>query len=207
MSTKNPVVTAFGRMNPPTTGHLQLINAVRSTAEKENAHHDIIASGSHDPKKNPLSPEQKLKHLSRYSPGTNFSVADSKSPTLLHHLSKLHDKGHDHLIYVAGSDRTKGMEELIHKYNGVPSKHGYYNFKKIEVRSAGHRDPNAEGTAGMSGTKMREFAKSNDFQSFRKGVPSHVSDDHAKELMSDVKSGMNVHESYIQGFLNKIRLF
>jgi hypothetical protein len=26
-------------------------------------------------------------------------------------------------------------------------------------------------------------------------------------LMSDVKSGMNVHESYIRGFLNKIRLF
>jgi hypothetical protein len=25
--------------------------------------------------------------------------------------------------------------------------------------------------------------------------------------MSDVKSGMNVHESYIRGFLNKIRLF
>jgi hypothetical protein len=207
MTTKNPVVTAFGRMNPPTTGHLQLINTVRSIAEKENANHNVIASGTNDLKKNPLTPEQKLKHLSRYSPGTNFSVADSKSPTVLHHLSKLHDAGHDHLIFVAGSDRAKDMEELINKYNGVPSKHGYYNFKKIEVRSSGHRDPNAEGVSGMSGTKMREFAKDKDFRSFRQGVPSHVSDDHAKELMYDVRSGSGIHESYIQRFLNKIRLF
>lgn len=207
MTTKNPVVTAFGRMNPPTTGHLQLINTVRSIAEKENADHNVIASGTNDLKKNPLTPEQKLKHLSRYSPGTNFSVANSKSPTVLHHLSKLHDAGHDHLIFVAGSDRAKDMEELINKYNGVPSKHGYYNFKKIEVRSSGHRDPNAEGTAGMSGTKMREFAKNNDFHLFRQGVPSHVSDNHAKELMYDVRSGSGIRESYIQRFLNKIRLF
>jgi hypothetical protein len=206
MTNLKPVVTAFGRMNPPTTGHLKLIHAVHSVADKEGADHSIIVSGSHDPKKNPLSAEQKLKHLSRYSPKTNFTAADTNSPTVLHHLSKLHDAGHKHLIYVGGSDRAKDMEDLINKYNGVEGKHGYYNFKQIEVRSAGHRDPDSEGTEGMSGTKMREHAKTNDFESFRKGVPSNVSDEHAKELMHDVRSGMNIKESYVQGFLHKLRL-
>jgi cytidyltransferase-like protein len=200
------IVTAFGRMNPPTTGHLKLIDAVHSIADKENAVHSVIVSGSHDPKKNPLSPQQKLKHLNRYSPRTNFTAASKNSPTLLHHLSKLHDAGHSHLIYVGGSDRTKDMEDLINRYNGVHGKHGYYNFKKIEVRSAGHRDPDSEGTEGMSGTKMREHASNNDFESFRKGVPNNVSDDHARELMHDVRSGMSVKESYIQNFLSRLRL-
>jgi hypothetical protein len=200
------VVTAFGRMNPPTTGHLKLIDAVHSVADKEGAAHSVVVSGSQDSKKNPLTTEQKLKHLKRYSPKTNFVAADKRAPTLLHHLSKLHEQGHTHLIYVGGSDRTKDMENLINKYNGVHGNHGYYNFKKVEVRSAGHRDPDSQGTEGMSGTKMREHASNNDFESFKKGVPSHVSDDHAKELMHDVRSGMSIKESYIQSFLTKLRL-
>jgi len=50
----------------------------------------------------------------------------------------------------------------------------------------------------MSGTKMREHAKNKDFSSFRQGVPSHVSDHHAKELMHDVRKGMGLHESVHQ---------
>ena len=94
------------------------------------------------------------------------------------------------------------MHHLLHKYNGVKGKHGYYKFHKIEVHSAGHRDPDAEGTEGMSGTKMREHAKNKDFSSFRQGVPHHVSDEHAHELMHDVRKGMGLHEDYNRG-LNK----
>ncbi len=201
------VVTNFGRFQPPTSGHLKLIDAIHSVSDKEDADHEIAISSSHDQKKNPLSADQKLKHLKRYSPRTNFSVADKKSPTVLHHLSNLYDKGHKHLIYVAGSDRTKNMEELITKYNGVRGNHGYYKFHKIEIRSAGHRDPDAEGTTGVSGTKMREHAKNDDFESFRKGVPSHISDEHTKELMHDVKAGASINESYLGKFLYKFKIF
>ena len=100
---------------------------------------------------------------------------------------------------VAGSDRVKEMHELLHKYNGVEGRHGHYNFKKIQVVSAGHRDPDAEGAEGMSATKMREHAKNNDFSSFRQGVPHHVSDTHAKELMHDVRKGMGLNEEYDRG--------
>ena len=192
-------VLAFGRMNPPTTGHMKLIDKVKSEAEKEGASHHIVISHSQDAKKNPLSAEQKLKHLQRYSPGTNFEISSKESPNILSHAARLHKAGHKKLIVVAGSDRVKEYHDLLHKYNGVEGKHGSYNFKHIEVRSSGERDPDAEGTEGMSATKMREHAKNNDFHSFRQGVPSHVSDKHAKELFHDVKHGMGLHEDVNRG--------
>jgi cytidyltransferase-like protein len=198
-SENKPVVMAFGRMNPPTTGHLKLIDKVKHEAEKQKAKHVVVVSHSQDSKKNPLSGEQKVKHLKRYSPGTHFETSDKEHPTILHHAAKLHAKGHDKLTVIAGSDRVKEMHDLLHKYNGVKGRHGHYNFKKIEVKSAGHRDPDAEGSEGMSGTKMREHAKNKDFHSFRQGVPHHVSDVHAKELMHDVRKGMGLHESTNHG--------
>jgi predicted kinase len=202
-STK-PVVMAFGRMNPPTSGHLKLIDKVKSTAEKEGAKHTIVLSRSQDSKKNPLSGEQKVKHLQRFSPGTHFDVASKDHPTLMHHAARLHAAGHDHLIVVGGSDRVKEYHDLLHKYNGKEGKHGYYNFKKIEVRSAGHRDPDAEGSEGMSGTKMRHHAQNNDFHSFRQGVPHHVSDQHARELMRDTRKGMGLNENINRGVFKAI---
>jgi hypothetical protein len=188
-------VTTFGRMNPPTTGHLKLIDKVKEIAKNKNASHSVVVSHSQDSKKNPLSPEQKVKHLTRYSPGTHFEKASKEHSTVLHHASKLHKSGVTHLHMVVGSDRVKEMHHLLHKYNGVKGPHGHYNFKKITVHSAGHRDPDAEGAEGMSGTKMREHAKNKNHHEFRKGVPSHVSDHHAKELMHDVRKGMGLHES------------
>jgi predicted kinase len=91
------------------------------------------------------------------------------------------------------------MHHLLHKYNGVEGGHGKYHFKKITVHSAGHRDPDAEGTEGMSGTKMREHAKNKDIHSFKKGVPGHVPEHHAKELMHDVRKGMGLHEDTTRG--------
>ena len=60
-------VFAFGRMNPPTTGHLKLIDKVKEVAKKVGGSHSVVVSHSQDSKKNPLSAEQKLKHLKRYS--------------------------------------------------------------------------------------------------------------------------------------------
>ena len=196
---RNPVVMAFGRMNPPTVGHMKLIDKVKSVAEKQKASHVVIVSHSQDSKKNPLSPEQKLKHLKRFSPDTNFSASSKEHPSIFHHATNLYNKGHDHLTVVAGSDRVKEFHDTLNKYNGVAGKHGYYKFKKINVVSAGQRDPDAEGTEGMSASKMREHAKNNDFSSFRQGVPSHVPDKHAKELMHDVQKGMGLNEDIDRG--------
>ena len=207
-------VMTFGRMNPPTTGHLKLINKVKEVARKHNATSSVVVSHSQDSKKNPLSAEQKVKHLTRYMAEaiseavsqnkTKVVAASKEKPTILHHAAEAHGNGVTHLHVVVGSDRVKEMHDLLHKYNGVSGKHGHYNFKKIHVHSAGQRDPDAEGTEGMSGTKMREHARTGNFKEFRKGVPGHVSDAHAKELMHDTRKGMGIHESYNHGLFKAI---
>ena len=86
-------VMTFGRMNPPTTGHLKLIHKVKEVADKNNASHTVVASHSQDSKKNPLSGEQKVKHLKRYSPGTNFKSSSKEHPSIFHHAAEAHRNG------------------------------------------------------------------------------------------------------------------
>jgi cytidyltransferase-like protein len=183
-------VLAFGRMNPPTKGHMKVIDKVHDVAGKHDASHTVVTSHSQDKKKNPLTPAQKTKHLQRFSPQTNFKSSSPEHPTILHHASGLHKKGVTHLHVVVGSDRKKEMHDLLHKYNNKEGKHGHYNFKKITVHSAGSRDPDSEGSSGVSGTKQREHAARGDISRFKKGVPEHLSDKHTHELMHDVQHGM-----------------
>ena len=203
-SSQNHHVMTFGRMNPPTTGHLKLIHKVKEVADKHNAGHTVVVSHSQDSKKNPLSGEQKVKHLKRYSPGTNFKSSSKEHPSIFHHAAELHKQGVTHLHVVVGSDRVKEFKDSLHKYNGVKGKHGHYDFKKINVHSAGHRDPDAEGSEGMSGTKMRSHAASGNYKEFKKGVPEHVADNHAKELYHDTRKGMGIHENINRGVFKAI---
>ena len=186
------VVLTYGRMNPPTIGHEKLINKVKQHAKEHNADHLIVASHSQDAKKNPLTADQKLHHLHRAFPGTNIQVSNKEHPSFIHQLKKLSGK-YDHVHLVVGSDRVPEFEKVANKYNGKE-----YHFKKIHVVSAGHRDPDAEGTEGMSASKMREHVKNNDYDSFKKGVPSKMSDSHAKRMFHDIRSGMGLHEEVEQ---------
>jgi len=201
--THKPVVMAFGRMNPPTTGHEKLVNRVKDIAKDYNAPHHIIISHSVDAKKNPLDIASKLKHANRFFPNTNIEASSKEHPTFLQHAARLHAMGHDHLIMVAGSDRIPEYEKKLQQYNGT-AKGSLYNFKKIEVKSAGQRDPDAEGTEGMSASKMREHAQNNDFHSFKQGIPHHVPEKHARELFRDVRGGMGIHENVNHGMFKAI---
>lgn len=201
--TQKPVVMAFGRMNPPTTGHEKLVNKVKEIAKDYNAPHHVIISHSVDAKKNPLDVASKMKHAQRFFPNTNIVSSSKEHPTFLQHAARLYAMGNDHLIMVAGSDRIPEYEKKLQQYNGT-AKGSLYNFKKIEVKSAGQRDPDAEGAEGMSASKMREHAQNNDFHSFKQGVPPHVPEKHAKELFRDVRKGMGLHESINHGLFKAI---
>ena len=96
---------------------------------------------------------------------------------------------------VVGSDRVTEFQTLLNKYNGEKARHGFYNFEKISVVSAGERDPDAEGVEGMSASKQRDNAKNNDYQSFSQGLPSSMSNRDAKKLFNDVRVGMGLKET------------
>ena len=190
-------VLAFGRMNPITNGHEKLVNKVKELATKVGGSHHIVLSHSQDAKKNPLTADQKVKHAKRAFPGTNFTAASKDKPTFFDHAEELHKKGVTHLHMVGGSDRTEEYHKLLHKYNGT-HEGARFNFKSIQVHSAGERDPDAEGVTGISASKMREHAKSGDLDSFKKGTPSSMSHAHVKQMFNDVRKGMRLHEEIIR---------
>ena len=179
---------AFGRMNPPTAGHEKVVEAIHKSVKENGGRHTLVLSGSHDTKdgKNPLSPEQKLKHARNAFPGTNITIADKESPTLLHQASALHKQGVTHLHFSGGSDR-KPMHNLLQKYNRVEGKHGYYNFKNISFENSGQRDDNAKGVAGISGTKLRELASSGKKKEFHANLSSQMKPEHKDELYNDLR--------------------
>ncbi len=184
-------VLAFGRMNPPTVGHEQVINKVKEVAKAHNGDHKVVLSHSHDEKKNPLPADVKVTHARNAFPGTNIEAASKEKPTILHHAADMYAKGTRHLHVVAGSDRTEEYEKLLNKYNdGSEHKHGAYKFKSITVHSSGERDPDAEGTAGVSGTKMRELAAAGKQKEFHAGLPTHMKDLHKSALYNDLRKHM-----------------
>jgi hypothetical protein len=197
---KKSVAMLFGRMNPPTRGHEENIEGLKTLAAKNHADHLVVASHSHDSKKNPLTPAQKLKHLNRAFPGTNITTSSKEHPTIMHIAAHLHSQGYNHLIVAGGGDRAKEYQRLLNHYNGVAGKHGFYKFNKIEVKSTGERKE------GVSGTDMRKHVMNGDYKSFKAGLPSHmqVNDKHAKDLFNDVRKGMGINEDVNHGLFKAI---
>ena len=188
---------AFGRMNPITSGHEAVVKKLHDVSKEHGASHSIVVSNSQDAKKNPLSAEQKVQHAKTAFPKTNVTAASKEAPTILHHAAAAHKAGATHLHVVAGSDRHEEMHNLLHKYNNKEAAHGHYNFKKITVHSSGERDPDAEGTTGMSASKMREHAASGNKTEFHKGAPSTMKPKHKDAMYNDVRKGMNIKEETI----------
>ena len=188
-ATKSQVVVSFGRMNPMTNGHEKLADKIKAEAKKRNADAKLYLSHSTNPKKDPLDFKTKVKFAKKaFGPMVQNSVAR----TIIEVAKELSGK-YDDLIVVVGSDRIPEFKTLLNKYNGKD-----YTFKTIEIVSAGERDPDAEGVSGMSGSKMRGFVTSDDFDSFKQGVPSKLSDSDAKALFDAVKRGMNLKEELEQ---------
>ncbi len=180
------VVFAFGRFNPPTTGHELLVKLVKKVAKANSADYCIYASATQDKKKNPLPVDRKIHYLNLMFPSTHFYAAggDQRTPV---EVAKYLNKKYKNLIMVAGSDRVPEYQKLLDKYNGTE-----FHFDSIKVVSAGERDPDADDASGMSASKMRTAASKNDFNTFKKGLPSNLRDIDGKRLMNEVRSGMGL---------------
>ena len=186
------VIFTFGRFNPPTVGHEKLITAVQSVAKSKGGDFFVYPSHSQDPKKNPLSQPQKIKYMKKMFPKYKRNIIASTGKTALAIASELYSKGYTNLVMVVGSDRVQEFQKILDRYNGEDKAHGFYDYDKIEVVSAGERDPDAEGVEGMSASKMRAAAVAGDFKSFRMGTPKTLSDADTKKLFNDIRKGMQL---------------
>jgi len=187
------VVFAFGRFNPPTIGHEKLFDAVKKLSR--GSQYRIYPSQSQDPKKNPLDFKLKVKFLRKMFPKYARNImADKGVKNAFDVVVKLYDQGYTRVTMVAGEDRVIEFEKLLNKYNGVKGRHGFYQFEGgIIVKSAGARDPDAEGAVGMSASKLRAAANDNDLKTFAKGMPKGFKD--VEGLFNAVRAGMGLSES------------
>lgn len=181
----------FGRMNPPTAGHEQLLNAVAQSSQGGDYY--IFTSQSQDAKKNPLDYQSKVRFLKAIYPSmASHIVYDTSLKTIMQVAEWLYNKGYTSVTFVAGSDRLADFEKLINSYNGVEGKNIYYKFDSINFVSSGERDPDSEGIAGISASSAREAAVNGDYESFRNAVNAdHLTD----KLYNAVRKGMGVEDA------------
>lgn len=185
---KRHAAFCFGRMNPPTVGHAQVINTVAKAAA--GGDYFVFVSQSQDSKKNPLDYATKIKFIRAMFPEqANHVVYDPSLKTIIQIAHWLYNKGYRSVTMVAGSDRLDNFKELLEKYNGVEGPNGYYKFDSINFVSSGDRDPDAEGLAGVSATAAREAAKAGNLQAFAQATGAGKL---AEPLYHAVRKGMLV---------------
>jgi nicotinic acid mononucleotide adenylyltransferase len=177
-------VVSWGRMNPVTSGHELLAKKVASEARARKATPMIFLSHSSDPKKNPLSYDDKIAFAQQ---AFGRMVVKSRAKTIIE-VAKEVSKQYANLVIVVGSDRVPEFKTLLNKYNGKD-----YKFKTIEVVSAGERDPDADDVTGMSASKMRALAADGDMESFKRGLPKKLQRN-AEKVYTAVRDGMGVNE-------------
>jgi hypothetical protein len=190
--TKGTLTVAFGRFNPPTIGHQQLMDTAAAASQADGGDYLIYPSRSQDKKKNPLDPDTKISYMRQMFPAHSERIVnDAANKTIFDVLKKAHNDGYTNVRIVGGSDRVKEFEKLSNNYNGQ-----LYAFDNIEVVSSGDRDPDAKGVEGMSASRMRLAAAEGDFRKFREGLPPDMKRKSAQELFDSVRASMGINESW-----------
>ncbi len=184
------ITFCFGRMNPPTIGHAQVFK----TMAQQGGDFQIFVSQSQDKKDNPLSYDEKIKFIKAIHPQyAEHIVENTALNTVVKVAAYLYEEGYRHATFVAGSDRLDSFKKLLSQYNGVEGKaHGYYKFELLDFVSAGERDPDSEGVSGVSASKARAAAATNDFEAFKEATRAGGV---AKEMFAAVRQGMGINES------------
>jgi nicotinic acid mononucleotide adenylyltransferase len=182
-SKEDTAVLSFGRMNPPTIGHQKLMKKLIEVGSKEGGVPTLFLSHSQDKKKNPLSYQEKLKFVRSNAP-SGLRVMDSPARTIYEAIDTLVAQGFVNIIVICGSDRVEEFSK-IEKYK---EKMGFSSFKVV---SSGERDADSDNIENsISASKMREYAKEEDFDNFAKGAGCSKS--LIKDMYAAVRKGMGI---------------
>jgi phosphopantetheine adenylyltransferase len=194
--TLGTLTIAFGRFNPPTVGHLQLMDTASASAEQDQSDYIIVPSRTQDAKKNPLDADTKIYYMRKMFPQHSERIYnDVNMRTIFDVLKKAHNDGYSSVRIVAGSDRVKEFDKLANNYNG-----NLYQFDNIEIISSGDRDPDSDGVEGVSASRMRLASAEGDFKTFRAGLPPEVSRKDAMELFDVLRQSMGIEQIQQEGY-------
>lgn len=185
IKTGKAAVITFGRFNPITSGHEKVINTVTQWASSKRADALIFPSQSQDPKKNPLLYKDKVKYMKQLFPKAKI-INDLSIKNVFYALKMLSEAGYKDVTLVVGSDRVEAFDSQIRKYIKHPDASKTYDFDDFKVINAGERE------GAISASLMRQYAKDDDFEAFKKGLPSTATKNIATAIFNDVRKGMKI---------------
>ncbi len=175
------IVFTFGRMNPPTRGHERLVTTVVETARATGAEHVVYLSQTHRAPTDPLEWSFKRRVCEAAFPGVNLSKDLSiRNPYIA--LESLKED-FDTITMVVGSDQVAEFEKRF-----MPvAEHWGINFNVI---SAGERIAESRGIAGLSATKMREWALQGKKEKFLEGLPKAINSNVKELVYNNTRRGL-----------------
>ena len=194
--TKGILTIVFGRFNPPTIAHQELMDTAAQLAMEEGSDYVIIPSRSQDAKKNPLDPDTKIFIMRKMFPDHSERIVNDPSQvTIFDTLIKAHNDGYSGIRIICGSERVKEFENLSNNHNG-----DFYQFDIIEVVPVGELDPDSKKVEGISSSRLRLAAAEGDFVTFRNLIPKALKNKESIELFDLVRQGMGIQEIQQEGY-------
>ncbi len=177
------IVFTFGRFNPFTKGHELLWDAVTKEAKKRRADSCIYTSWSVNEKKNPLPTKDKIYYM-RKVVDRKTRVSDDDSLRNTQQIAKdLIAKGYTKIVLVVGADRLSDFEAMKKQVQDFSD-----GVTSIEIVSFSGKSR----VGNYSGTKMRNYAKDDDFEGFYGDLPNAINKKEAQEMFQKVKVGLGV---------------
>jgi hypothetical protein len=199
MAHEKRVVIAFGRFNPPTTGHEALVTFLTQTAHRMGAEARIYPSPTTDAKKNPLPFREKVGFLRQLFP----HVTINDNPAMNTPFAAFADAsgaGYKDITVIVGADRVRDFESFAAYL--LPANSPKYNAAKHIDVSHYRVLAIPRGIGAMSATLMRGYVVANDFPSFLAGTPrKNVSV--AKKIFASLRQHMHIREQ--QDYRNTMR--
>lgn len=168
-------VFTFARMNPPTIGHLKLIDKVISESHAMGCPYYIMVSRTVDKKKNPLPYDIKMGFIKKMFPSVNFveNITFDKDgetravKTPFEMLEYLCQNGAKDVVMVVGEDRVENFENMIKPYIGKD-----FDLSSFNVISAGSRSGD-DIEEKASGTLVRQLVQLDMKAEFDKLIPTN----------------------------------
>ena len=171
---------ALGRLNPATTGHELLVNAIKQAPGDSFL---FLTDRAAKLPTDPLSAEEKLDWARKSFDG--ISVGTAK--TVLTAADRLYKMGYREVTFLEGEPK---LFKLLQQYNGVEKEMHNFTFDKINYVQL-QRDPDAEDATGMSASKLRQTVVDNDFEAFQKGV-TQGAQPYAEEMFKKLQGLLGV---------------
>ena len=199
MAHEKRIVIAFGRFNPPQTGHEAIVTFLTQTAHRMGAEARIYPSPTTDAKKNPLPFREKVGFLRQLFP----HVTINDNPAMNTPFAAFADAsgaGYKDITVIVGADRVRDFESFAAYL--LPASSSKYNAAKHIDVSHYRVLAIPRGIGAMSATLMRGYVVANDFPSFLAGTPGkNVAV--AKKLFASLRQHMHIREQ--QDYRNAMR--